>query len=157
MEASGSDYALAAWRSLMRLLGRSRMALGRKLRPFGIRPGQAWLIRLVGEAGDEGLKLNELSKRMQVTSANITGLMDRVEHDGYVQRRPDPKDRRVVRAVLTPKGRELLEKLKPVYQAWVERCMSCLTPEEQVELAGLLSRLADHIAELAEEEDGPQQ
>lgn len=155
METSGSERALMVWRSLMRLFAQSRRALRRELRPFGVRPGQAWLIRLVGEAGDEGLKLNELSERMHVTSANVTRLMDHVEHDGYVQRRPDPEDRRVIRAVLTPKGRELLEKLRPVYQAWVERCMSCLSPEEQVELAQMLSRLADHIAAVAEEEAQP--
>jgi len=109
VETSGLERALTAWRTLMGLLAQSRRALRRELMPFGVRPAQAWLIRLLGEAGDQGLKLNELSERMHVTSANVTRLMDHVEHDGYVQRQPDPEDRRVVRAVLTPKGRELLE------------------------------------------------
>src|SRR4029077_13327068 len=52
------------------------------------------------------LPLGELAARMVCVRSNITQLVDRLEADGLVCRVVDPKDRRSVRAALTPLGRE---------------------------------------------------
>jgi DNA-binding MarR family transcriptional regulator len=54
----------------------------------------------------EPLPLSELAARMICVRSNITQLVDRLEADGLVCRVVDPKDRRSVRASLTPLGRE---------------------------------------------------
>ncbi|HEX4961915.1 MAG TPA: MarR family transcriptional regulator [Thermoanaerobaculia bacterium] len=54
----------------------------------------------------EPLALSELASRMICVRSNITQLMGRLEADGLVQRVEDPRDRRCVRATLTPLGRE---------------------------------------------------
>jgi DNA-binding MarR family transcriptional regulator len=59
----------------------------------------------LAEAG-EPLALSELAARLTCVRSNITQLVDRLEADGLVRRVEDPKDRRCVRATLTPLGRE---------------------------------------------------
>lgn len=57
------------------------------------------------EAG-EPLSLSECATKMTCVRSNITQLMDRLEADGLVRRVEDPKDRRAVRAEVTPLGAE---------------------------------------------------
>ena len=142
------ERAMSAWRSMWRAKAQTRKAAAKELRKFDITGGQAWIIRLVGDAGSDGIKLNELSKRTFATSANITRLVDRLEEAGHVVRDNDPGDRRVLLAKLTPQGQELFDRFVPAHRAWVTQLMSCLSADEQVELTDLLTRLADHAAEL---------
>ncbi len=57
------------------------------------------------EAG-EPLSLSECATKMTCVRSNITQLVDRLEADGLVRRVGDPKDRRAVRAAVTPLGAE---------------------------------------------------
>ena len=54
----------------------------------------------------EPLSLSECADRMTCVRSNMTQLMDRLEADGLVRRVEDPEDRRAVRAVATPLGKE---------------------------------------------------
>jgi DNA-binding MarR family transcriptional regulator len=54
----------------------------------------------------EPLAFSDLASRMVCVRSNITQLVGRLEADGLVQRVEDPKDRRCVRAALTPLGKE---------------------------------------------------
>jgi MarR family 2-MHQ and catechol resistance regulon transcriptional repressor len=67
-------------------------------------PKYSALTKLVQE--EEPLALSELAARMTCVRSNITQLVDRLEADGLVRRVEDPRDRRSVRAALTPLGRE---------------------------------------------------
>src|SRR5688572_25252233 len=49
---------------------------------------------------EDGQTLAQLSRRMLVTAGNLTGLVDRAERDGVVERRADPSDRRLSRVYL---------------------------------------------------------
>jgi DNA-binding MarR family transcriptional regulator len=67
-------------------------------------PKYSALTKLV--QADEPLALSELAARMTCVRSNITQLVDRLEADGLVHRVEDPRDRRSVRAALTPLGRQ---------------------------------------------------
>jgi DNA-binding MarR family transcriptional regulator len=60
----------------------------------------------LADAG-EPLTLGELAERVNCVRSNVTQLVDRLEADGLVERRPDATDRRVIRAALTDRGKEL--------------------------------------------------
>jgi DNA-binding MarR family transcriptional regulator len=60
----------------------------------------------------DGLTLGNLSERMGLSSSTITGLVDRLERDGYVRRRRDSGDRRVVRVFLTNEGKQIVKTKK---------------------------------------------
>lgn len=57
-------------------------------------------------AAGEPLALSDIAQRLTCVRSNVTQLIDRLEVDGLVQRVDDPSDRRMVRAELTPLGRE---------------------------------------------------
>jgi DNA-binding MarR family transcriptional regulator len=93
----------------------------------------------------DGQTLAALSRRMLVTAGNLTGLVDRAERDGVVERRADPRDRRLSRVYLTDKGRELIQSLLPVHADHVNELLADLEPAERRELRRLLGKLRDSL------------
>jgi DNA-binding MarR family transcriptional regulator len=102
---------------------------------------------LANLARDDGQTLAALSRRMLVTAGNLTGLVDRAERDGVVERRPDPNDKRLSRVYLTPRGRGLVRALLPTHANHVSELLRALDVEERRELRRLLGKLRDSLVE----------
>jgi DNA-binding MarR family transcriptional regulator len=98
---------------------------------------------------EDGQTLAALSRRMLVTAGNLTGLVDRAERDGVVERRADPRDRRLSRVFLTAKGRELITQILPVHAAHVGDLLAGLDGEERREFRRLLGKLRDSLSRAA--------
>jgi len=75
------------------------------LSPFGLTPPQYFVFNALW-MGD-GISVGELGERVFLDSSTLTGIIDRMERSGYVERRPNPEDRRSVLVFLTAKAREL--------------------------------------------------
>lgn len=56
--------------------------------------------------------MRELARRLGMDASNLTGVVDRLEERGLVERRPDPGDRRVRQLALTPEGERLRRALE---------------------------------------------
>ena len=93
----------------------------------------------------KGLPLSEIAERLLVSGGNVTGIIDRLERDGYVSRARDKTDRRVVRALLTDKGFELYKSFLPRYRDVIYRINSVLTVQERKQLQRLLKKLAHGV------------
>ena len=89
----------------------------------------------------DGITQQELAERLLVTKANVVGLIDRVGAAGWVERRPDPEDRRVNRLYLTDAGRKLARAAAPGQHALVKKIFGSLTEAELRQLHALLGRL----------------
>src|SRR5437868_5769828 len=89
--------------------------LGAFFEARGITGAQFGVLRCVADAGPAGLMLSDLSRRLMVTCGNITGVVDRLEHAGYLRRERSTDDRRIILARLTPEGRELFAEMRPAY------------------------------------------
>lgn len=74
----------------------------------GLTPPQAFLVRLI----EEPLPMRELADLLGYDASNITGIADRLEQRGLVERRADPDDRRVRRLALTAQGVALRQRLE---------------------------------------------
>jgi DNA-binding MarR family transcriptional regulator len=81
---------------------------------WNLSPSQFNILNLLSGAG-EGLGQTELSRLLITHRSNITGLVDRLEERGLVERRPLDRDRRANRIVLTDRGRELVREVLPHY------------------------------------------
>jgi DNA-binding MarR family transcriptional regulator len=81
------------------------------------------------------LPMRVLSERMDVSQASATGIVDRMEQRGLVERRRDEADRRVVRVELTETGRETIGGFAAERRERLVRILGELTDEE---LAGFL-------------------
>jgi DNA-binding MarR family transcriptional regulator len=94
---------------------------------------------------EDGQTLAALSRHMLVTAGNLTGLVDRAERDGVVERRADPSDRRLSRVFLTTKGKDLVQSLIPVHASHVSELLAALDATERRELRRLLGKLRDSL------------
>lgn len=83
----------------------------------------------------------ELAARLQVTKGNLVGLIDRLAERGWVERMPDPEDRRVNKVRLTDGGKQILEQVYPEQLKAVELLMAKLDMDEVETLRSLLKKL----------------
>lgn len=91
--------------------------------------------------GDVGLIQSELSKKMVVSRANITSLVDRLEKEDLVVRRNDPSDKRVFRVCLTNRAFALMHTFIPIHNDFMHKVMSSLDRHEKEILISLLRKL----------------
>ncbi|HEX5726906.1 MAG TPA: MarR family transcriptional regulator [Longimicrobiaceae bacterium] len=97
------------------------------------------LRHLAGAGG--GLPLSWLAERLCCARSNVTQLVDRLEAEGLVERRPNPADRRRVVAVITPEGRVRCERGLAARARAQEEALGRLGAGERAALAALLRRL----------------
>jgi DNA-binding MarR family transcriptional regulator len=89
----------------------------------------------------EGLTQIELSRRLLMHRSNVTGLIDRMEERGLVERRESPGDRRAYQVVLSAGGARLMRRILPVYYRVAEEVWGRLTIERT-------RRLVDELTEV---------
>src|SRR6059058_6345920 len=77
--------------------------------PLGLSLAKLAVLHFLADA-KEPLPLSALAERQHCVRSNITQLVDRLEKDGLVRRRPDPDDHRGVLAALTPAGEQAYAK-----------------------------------------------
>ena len=87
------------------------------LKPFNLSPTQYNVLRILRAAGTQGLACGKISQRMLTREPDMTRLLDRIEKRKLIERDRDVADRRVVRAMITPHGLELLQRLdRPILE-----------------------------------------
>ncbi|MBY4677426.1 MarR family winged helix-turn-helix transcriptional regulator [Marinobacterium arenosum] len=106
---------------------------------FGVTGVQAMVLHALQE-GDRILSV-ELGERTQLDSATLTGVLDRLERDGLIERQRHDRDRRAILICLTPQGRELAEQIHPVMEQANRSFTGNLSDAELEQLKALLARL----------------
>ncbi|MEO6235931.1 MAG: MarR family winged helix-turn-helix transcriptional regulator [Vicinamibacterales bacterium] len=99
-----------------------------------------------------GFTFVELSRLLLVTSGNLTGIVDRLQQQRLVERRPDSRDRRVIRVALTDKGRRVTDEVLPAHAADIEEFLAFMPRTELTQLSELLGRLRDGLHARADRE-----
>jgi DNA-binding MarR family transcriptional regulator len=89
------------------------------------------------------ITMGELSRDLEVPLSTATRTMDWLVNNGYAQRLPDPKDRRVVRVELTGQGRQTFQAISTFMLGRVEQAMSSLNTAERKTFICLLNKVLD--------------
>ena len=97
------------------------------------------------ERSPEGLKMNELSRRMMVTGGNVTGITDQLVAEGLVERVLVAGDRRACRVRLTPLGRSQFAEMARQHESWIVAAFESLAPAEVQALHQLLGKVKQHF------------
>jgi DNA-binding MarR family transcriptional regulator len=97
------------------------------------------------ERAHEGMKMKELSRRMMVTSGNITGITDQLVAEGLVERMDVQGDRRAYRVRLTQPGRAQFNEMARQHEQWIVEAFSALGEREITHLHRLLGKVKDHM------------
>jgi len=109
----------------------------------------------LARADDRGFTFVELSRLLLVTSGNLTGIVDRLEQQRLVERRPDLKDRRVSRVALTDTGRRMTDTMLPAHAADIEDILSFMPRATLSTISDLLGQLRDGLHLRAERNRTP--
>jgi DNA-binding MarR family transcriptional regulator len=108
--------------------------------PFDLSPVQCHVLHLIEP--DESIPMGRLAEALACDASNVTGLVDRLESRGLVERQPSAGDRRVKVLGLTPRGlRVRAQLLKQVTGQPLP--ISRLSPEERRTLVRILAKLID--------------
>ena len=92
---------------------------------------------------EEGLTLSELADAVSLSPATVSGIMVRLTDHGLVDRRRGSRDRRRVRAYLTPKGRRLIRSApEPLQDSLIEQLRG-LDDSSRTEIVTVLERVVD--------------
>lgn len=96
--------------------------------------------RLLGLLAAESLPMRRIAQRLKCEPSNVTGIVDRLESRGLVERRPDPADRRVKLVAPTSEGTRTAERLSASLN-FAREPLGELTLTERTILKDLLRRM----------------
>ena len=111
-----------------------------RLNGIGLSGAKFAALKALSDAA-ESLPLSQLAERLSCVKSNITQLVDRLEADGLVARKPDPRDRRTKLAVLTAAGRKAVKEGGRMVESAEREVLSRLTRDEAQQLSSLLGKI----------------
>lgn len=135
-------------RDLARLL-RRRFEQGAALEALGLTRNQGFV--LVYIAQQQGLSQARLAELLQIEPIALVRLLDRLEEVGLVERRLDPRDRRVWRLYLTAGAGPMLERIRRINRAVGAEALAGLATAEQTALIEVLRRLKSNLSEATQD------
>ncbi|RMD64831.1 MAG: MarR family transcriptional regulator [Alphaproteobacteria bacterium] len=103
-------------------------------------PAQFFALARLREIGQ--VSQNRLGRLSAMDPATIQGVIKRLGERGYIERLPDPNDRRRMILRLTPAGEQLVDELHDAVATATRRILAPLSAEEQEQLRSLLKRIA---------------
>lgn len=106
---------------------------------YGISQGRFCVLIVLHRSPFDAIGLSSLAEKVGVTRATVTGLVDNLEKDGFLERLPDPDDRRRMQVRMTDRGRSLMESILPDYYRRVSQLMADVDEESRARLAGILA------------------
>ena len=112
---------------------------------YGITGTQFNILKMLREFEKEGLSQQELSQKLVVTKSNVVGLIDRMERNGYVQRKSHPTDRRFNLLDLTAKGKKLVDELEVLYFKKINEFMNALPEQQKQSVITALEEVRERI------------
>jgi MarR family transcriptional repressor of emrRAB len=108
---------------------------------FGLSRGRLGVLLWLEREDPAGLRPAELAERLRISRAATTALLDGLESEGLLTRRPDPADRRARRVVLTRAGRVRAREIAPAHAARLAAVARALDAGERAQLLALLDKL----------------
>ena len=109
-ERFGPADAMAAVTSIMRAQQILLAGLDGLLRPYGLTFARYEALVLLAFSRQGALPLRVIGERLMVHPTSVTNTIDRLERDGMVRRRPNPRDGRGTLAEITPSGRDVMRR-----------------------------------------------
>jgi DNA-binding MarR family transcriptional regulator len=124
---------------------------------------QAWLdipqpaatVLAVVEGADGPLTPTQIIDRVLAPAASMTATLDLLERRGWIERRPNPQDRRSLLIAVTPEGQDVANRLLPGIRALERETMATLTAKERDQLMRMLEKVLARATEVSTDEPTP--
>ena len=111
----------------------------KRLRPFGLTNLQHLVLEALWY--QTGFTATELGKFLVLDKATLSGVLDRLSDADWIEKKPDPDDRRVMRLYPSQKAEDMKEPLIALRKTANERLLSAFSVEEQILLKRFLRDL----------------
>jgi MarR family transcriptional regulator, organic hydroperoxide resistance regulator len=125
-----------AWLALLDLMRSQKSHVNAAMAELDLTMQLAHAMYVIPRAG---MTMRELAGELACDASNATGLVDRLEHRGLLERQADEGDRRIKRVCLTSAGRRLREKIETRFRQ-APPAIAALTPADQKTLREILER-----------------
>ena len=129
--------------AIIYLVTESRRLSKDEAQQYGVTPTQLSVLKLLQEIGD--LSLGHLSRQIRAHNSTVTGIVDRMEAAGLVERARSDEDRRVWIIRLTPQGRKVAERAKVSPWDLLRNALAALPPADNEKLTVILKKLVTHV------------
>ena len=141
MDADASEVYL----HFMRLGSEVGTRISDYLGGHGLSTGRMSILMMLNSCPDEARNPGELAERCGVTPATVSRLIDSLIKDGYVERMPNPDNRRVSPVRMTAGGKAYLEGLLPGYFSQIARNFGPLSAAERKSFLSIMHKLQNHL------------
>jgi DNA-binding MarR family transcriptional regulator len=115
-----------------------------RIAAIGLQPPLFRVLNLVDAA--EGKSQQAIAAGIEIPPSRMVALVDELERRGLVERRPDPKDRRVRALFLTPEGRRSLARGRKIAEEHEEDLARGMKPADRRHLVELLQKIVEEQA-----------
>jgi DNA-binding MarR family transcriptional regulator len=141
-QTGGHRTDTTAWRALLLAHQRAVRAIEADLAAAGTIPLTWYDVLLELQAVPGGLRMQDLGERVVLSRTRVSRLVDELEREGLVRRRPDPDDGRATIAAVTPAGLEAFRSTAPIYLAKIDEHFNRhLSARERAALTSGLERV----------------
>lgn len=129
----------------------SRTALASKLLEHGFYAGQDQIMLALD--GEDGQTPGQLAQRLGVRPPTVTKTVNRLQGQGYVEKRASEADARQANVFLTAEGQAAIKAIEKAVRKTEKQALKGLDKKEQKALLKLLGRIGANLSEVAAPED----
>jgi DNA-binding MarR family transcriptional regulator len=122
------NKAVAVVQLIKRVMSRIKQEVGNHFKEMNLTGPQGILMGTLAHHGE--MKVSELSEKLELSNSTVSGILDRLENQGFIERTRSKKDRRVVYIKVTDEFRKQSKKQFDEVNRLVEQMMDKATPEE---------------------------
>ena len=101
---------------------------------------------------NEGINQGALAEILELDAMNVCRMVDRLQKSGFVERRPDPTDRRAWQLYLTENANPLIEELMTLGQSLFDEITHGMSEDEKLILPEILGKLQHNLKALGPNE-----
>ncbi|MFH1398243.1 MAG: MarR family transcriptional regulator [Candidatus Omnitrophota bacterium] len=123
--------------------------LGSKFNTSGITLPQFLILQFLHQ--ERILRMTDLARFMQVTTAAMTGTVDRLLKSGYIAREYDSEDRRIIKVKLTSKGMELFKKVNQQRRQMIIDVFGQISRQDRGNYLRILTQIKDILNKKSED------
>ncbi len=121
-----------------------RRSFDERARSVGVTRPQWQVLSLLSR--HEGINQGGLAEMLEVEPITLGRMIDRLQEAAVVERRPDPADRRAWRLFMTPKGHELIDRIKPLALETLESALDGVDAAQREHLMTVLDRMRGNLS-----------
>lgn len=129
-----------------------RKHFDRRAERFGLTRAQWRALKMLHRQGG-GLRQNELAEHLEMEPIAVGRVIDRLQSAGFVERRPDPKDRRAWRLHLTDQAHGVIGDMEEISRALRVDASAGIPAEELHRAVAVIERIKDNLLALEQPQD----